>query len=166
VPPKKIFSFVSLSSHWPRPPPYAPWPKSDSDFDSENGHWDFVGRPRRPVPAPLPACNFGPSGAVRKKNPPRVGPKMQPAAHACDLFMCCMVLRRKFPRANSRVQGVLYHRAQSVLCSVELYRHSAVERRACLNVTVRAIERTTGFVLTPNWALGGLLCCNANVACG
>jgi hypothetical protein len=42
---KKIFSFVSLPSHWPRLPPYAPWPKFDSDFHSENGHWDFVGRP-------------------------------------------------------------------------------------------------------------------------
>ena len=57
---KKFLSFVSLSSHWPRPPPYAPWPKFDSDFHSENGHWDFVGRSRRPVP--LPACDFGPSG--------------------------------------------------------------------------------------------------------
>jgi hypothetical protein len=57
---KKFFSFISLSSHWRRPPPYAPWPKFDSDFHSENGHWDFVGRSRRPVP--LPACNFGPSG--------------------------------------------------------------------------------------------------------
>ena len=58
-----FFSFVSLSSHWPRPPPYAPWPKFDSDFHSENGHWDFVGRSSRPVP--LPACNFGSSGTKK-----------------------------------------------------------------------------------------------------
>jgi hypothetical protein len=57
---KKKNSFVSLfSSHWPRPPPYAPWPKFNSDFHSENGPWYFMGRPRRP--APLPACDFGPS---------------------------------------------------------------------------------------------------------
>jgi hypothetical protein len=47
---------------WPRPPPYAPWPKFDPDFRSESGCWRFVGRSRRPVP--LPACNFGPSGAI------------------------------------------------------------------------------------------------------
>jgi hypothetical protein len=58
---KIFFSFVSLSSHWPRPPPYAPWPKFDSDFHSENGCWYFAGRPRRPVP--LPACDFGPGRA-------------------------------------------------------------------------------------------------------
>jgi hypothetical protein len=60
---KKIFSFVSLPSHWPRPPPYAPWPKFDPDFHSENGCWYFVGRSRRPVPVPLPACDFGPGRA-------------------------------------------------------------------------------------------------------
>ena len=76
--PSQKFSFFrfSLSSHWPRSPPYAPWPKFDSDFHSENGPWHFVGRSRRPVP--LPACNFGPPGAINssvlmlgsKRNPP------------------------------------------------------------------------------------------------
>jgi hypothetical protein len=44
-----FFSFVSLSSHWPRPPPHASWPKSDSDFRSEDGPCRFMGSSRRPV---------------------------------------------------------------------------------------------------------------------
>jgi hypothetical protein len=72
---KNFFSFVSLSSHWPRPPPYAAWPKFDSDFHSENGPWYFLGRPRRPVP--LPACDFGPSG-TKSLLAPMWGLKLNP----------------------------------------------------------------------------------------
>ena len=62
-------------------PPYAPWPKFDSDFHAENGPWHFVGSPRRP--APLPACVSGHSGTKSEKfTRPHVGPKAKPAVNA------------------------------------------------------------------------------------
>ena len=76
---KHFFSFVSLSSHWPRPPHYryAPWPKldSDSDFHSENGPWyNTLGKAQAQATCPtaccLPAaCDFGPSGTRKFYSP-------------------------------------------------------------------------------------------------
>jgi hypothetical protein len=120
-PPKNFLSFVSLSSHWPRPPPCAPWPKFDSDFHSENGPWYFVGRSRRP--ALLPACDFGPSG-TKSLLVPTWGLKLNPLCididkpHLAVLHCTCPTCHVPGvgPR-HARLQVMVAHRTTTTLIS-------------------------------------------------
>ena len=117
-PSENFFSFVSLSSHWPRPPPYAyaPWPKFDSDFHSENGCWYFMGRSRRPVP--LPACDFGPGRAqnslglmLGSKRNPLYGCGTSRHRHRFQVCYCdCNCININTPSYNSTILLLIcYH---------------------------------------------------------